>query len=187
MTDFDLTDDTEFYRCPYGGFQLQRAVGCKPGCPLMAQMNQMLPLQNMLVSAFNMAIMACVPANQAAIQLSCDNSAKQMSFYLSNYVGKDSNALKATDSMLLAAMNHIKLHPSNVPDAGSASRTAAHLLTNTCNRVVGAGDMMNVDEMGVDAAPHPRRGSAHQASNGRSAQVDHMLMLRLMMLMTCRG
>jgi hypothetical protein len=105
----------------------------------MAQMNQMLPLQNMLVSAFNMAIMACVPANQAAIQLSCDNSAKQMWFYLSNYVGKDSKALKATDSMLLAAMNHIKLHPSNVPDAGSASRTAAHLLTNTCNRVVGAG------------------------------------------------
>jgi hypothetical protein len=101
-------------------------------------MNQMLPLQNMLVSAFNPAIMACVPANQAAIQMSCDNSAKQMSYYLSNYVGKDSNALKATASMLLAAQNHIDRHPSTAPNAGSATRTATHLLTNTCNRVVGA-------------------------------------------------
>jgi hypothetical protein len=101
-------------------------------------LKQMLPLQNMLVSAFNLAIMACVPANQAAIQMSCDNSAKQMAFYLSNYVGKDSNALKVTASMLLAAQNHIKNNKSIAPDSGSAIRTATHLLTNTCNRVMGA-------------------------------------------------
>ena len=101
-------------------------------------MSQMFPIQNMLVSAFNATIMACVPANQAAIQLSCDNSAKQMSFYLSNYVGKDSNALKATASMFMAAQNHVNRHPSTAGDSGTATRTATHLLTNTCNRVVGA-------------------------------------------------
>jgi hypothetical protein len=101
-------------------------------------MNQMLPLQNMLVSAFNVAIMACVPANQAAMQMSCDNAAKQMSCYLSDYVKKDSNALRATASLLLAAQNHITSHPSIAPDSGTSVRTAKHLLTNTCNRVLGA-------------------------------------------------
>lgn len=103
-----------------------------------AWMRKMLPLQNMLVSAFNKTVMACVPSNQNAVQLSCDNAAKAMSYYLSGYVGKDSNALKASLSMFIAAQAYIDQHPSVAPDTGTAKRTAQHLLTNTCNRITGA-------------------------------------------------
>jgi hypothetical protein len=101
-------------------------------------MRKMLPLQNMLVSAFNKTIMACVPSNQNAVQLSCDNAAKAMSHYLSGYVGKDSNALKAALSMFISAKAYIDKHPSIASDTGTAKRTAQHLLTNTCNRITGA-------------------------------------------------
>jgi hypothetical protein len=46
---------------------------------------QMLPLQKMLISSFNRAIMACEPANQACCQLTCVNAAKQTTYYCADY------------------------------------------------------------------------------------------------------
>jgi hypothetical protein len=83
--------------------------------------------------------MACEPANQACVQLSCTCAAKGTCFYCCKYVSKDSNKLMATASMLVAAEQHVQANPSRAADAQTSSvRAAKHLLTNTVNRVVSA-------------------------------------------------
>ena len=120
-------------------------------------MQEVLPLQNGLVSAFNVPIMACEPANQACVQLSCTCAAKGTCFYCwyahvpghspqprltiaySKYVSKDANQLTATAGMLIAAEDHCKKYKSRAADAETSSlRAARYLLTNTVNRVVSA-------------------------------------------------
>jgi hypothetical protein len=105
--------------------------------------SQMLPLQNMLISSFNRAIMACEPANQACCQLTCVNAAKQTTYYCADYFKKDSNKLSVSASVFIAAKKHVDTYPSVAPNSGTAIRTAQHMLTNTVNRIVGAMEQSN--------------------------------------------
>lgn len=58
---------------------------------------------------------------------------KSTCFYLLKYLTKDGNDLANVLSLIKAADNHIRVHPSVADDTGSESRRSMHLLTRLLN------------------------------------------------------
>ncbi len=97
--------------------------------------NTSLSMQNGHITEFNDALAAVTSCNQAIYSLGSAEQAKNIIYYMLDYMVKNSTKIQNCFSLIAQAMTEAKRFPSKADDAGTMTRNAQYFLNKVVNKL----------------------------------------------------